>query len=180
VRFAEILKPRIEYGRPIDIAKLPKERGKDPETVLQRPLEDHLSRLFKRFFESVPNPGREEPAKRRMQLRCRYQYDLNKPANENDLLVITVPIVMAPPFDFTIPDGKNPAGKSFPQSLTEAIKTWLDERNPSGKKGRFVFDISVYSSLDPAKLPVYRLSNLQLGVKKDRVKDEWVFSSTLE
>jgi hypothetical protein len=134
----------------------------------------------KRFFESVPNPGGEEPAKRRIQLTCRYQYDLNKPANENDLLVIMVPIVMAPPFDFTIPDGKNPAGKSFSQSLTEAIKTWLDEGNPSGKKRRFVFGISVYSSLDPAKLPVYRLSNLQLGVKKDRVKDEWVFSSTLE
>jgi hypothetical protein len=28
VRFAEILKPRIEYGRRIDIAKLPKEQGK--------------------------------------------------------------------------------------------------------------------------------------------------------
>lgn len=139
VRFAEILKPRIEYGRSIDIAKLPKEQGKDPETVLQRPLEDHLSRLFKRFFESVPNPGGEEPAKRRMQLTCPYQYDLNKPANENDLLVITVPIVMAPPFDFTIPDGKNPAGKSFPQSLTEAIKTWLDERNPVRKEGPVCF-----------------------------------------
>ena len=176
VRFAEILKPRLEYARPIDIAKLPSELGKDPEAILQRPLEDHLSRLFKRFFESAGQQG----VKRRMQLTCRYQYDLNKPANENDLLVITVPIVMAPPFDFTIPDGKNPAGKSFPQSLTEAIKRWLDERNPSGKKSRFVFDISVYSSLDPAKLPVYRLSNLQLGVKKDPVKGEWVFSSSLE
>ena len=178
VRFAEILKPRLEYGRPIDIAKLPKEQGKDPETVPQKPLEDHLSRLFKRFFESVPNPGGKEPAKRRMQLTCRYQYDLNKPANENDLLVITLPIVMAPPFNFYIPDDKNPPGKGFPQSLTEAIKTWLDERNPSAKKGRFLFDISVYSSLDSAKLPIYRVSNLQLGVKKDRVKGEWVFSST--
>jgi hypothetical protein len=161
VRFAEILKPRLDYARPIDIAKLPKERGKDSEAVLQRPLEDHLSRLFERFFESAGKQG----AKRRMQLTCRYQYNLNKPANENDLLVITVPIVMAPPFDFTIPDGKNPVGKSFPQSLTEAIKTWLDERNPSGKNARFVFDISVYSSIGEAKLPVYRASNLQLSLK---------------
>ena len=57
VRFAEILKPRIEYGRTIDIAKLPKEQGKDPDTVLQQPLVDHLSRLFKRFFESCPIPA---------------------------------------------------------------------------------------------------------------------------
>ena len=80
---------------------------------------------------------------------------------------ITLPIIMAPPFDFTIPDGKDAAGKPFPQSLAEAIKAWLDERHPSGKNGRFVFDISVYSSIGESKLPIYRLRNLRLGVKKD-------------
>ena len=80
------------------------------------------------------------------------------------MLVITLPIVMAPPFDFNIPDGKNETG-DFVQSLSEAIKNWLDDRHPSGKNGRFVFDISVYSSIGPAKLPVYRPSDLQLSLK---------------
>ena len=78
---------------------------------------------------------------------------------------------MAPPFDFTIPDGKNAAGEFFPQSLTKAIKTWLEERNPSGKNGRFVFDISVYSSLGEAKLPVYRASNLPLRLEDIKPKE---------
>ena len=51
------------------------------------------------------------------------------------------------------------------QSLSEAIKNWLDDRHPSGKKGRFVFDVSVYSRISPAKLPVYHLSDLQLSLK---------------
>jgi hypothetical protein len=79
---------------------------------------------------------------------------------------------MAPPFDFAIPDGKNKTG-SFPQSLTDAIKTWLEERYPSGKNSRFVFDISVYSNIGAAKLPVYRVSDLQLKLAdiKDPVEE---------
>jgi len=172
VRFAEILTPRLEHGQPIDVAMLPKKPGENPETVLQRPLEDHLSRLFERFFESAGGQG----AKRRMQLTCRYQYDLNKPSKEADLLVITLPIVMAPPFDFTIPDGKNETG-SFPQSLSDSIKNWLDDRHPSGKNGRFVFDVSVYSSIGATKLPVYRVSNLQLRLEDIEPKKDPDFHS---
>ncbi len=173
VRFAEILKPRLEYGQPIDIAKLPEEPRDDltAPSLADHPasLEDHLARLFKRLFETV------KTAARRIQLTCRYQYDLDNPSEQVDPLVITLPIVMAPPFDFTIPDGKNETGRFFPQSLSEAIKDWLDDRHPSGKNGRFVFDISVYSSLGDAKLPVYRVSNLQLSlkdIKKDPVEGE--------
>ena len=54
---------------------------------------------------------------------------------------------------------------SFRSPSATAIKNWLDDRHPSGKNGRFVFDISVYSSLGTAKLPVYRVSNLQLRLE---------------
>jgi hypothetical protein len=110
----------LEYGRAIDIAKLAAKLPENLETVVPPSLKDHLSRLFKRFFESAGEDG----VKRRMQLTCRYQYDLNKPVNENDLLVITLPIVMAPPFDFTIPDGKNETG-IFPSRSATRSRTGL-------------------------------------------------------
>lgn len=90
--------------------------------------------------------------------------------------MITLPIVMAPPFDFTIPDGKNETG-SFPQSLSDSIKNWLDDRHPSGKNGRFVFDVSVYSSIGATKLPVYRVSNLQLRLEDIEPKKDPDFHS---
>jgi hypothetical protein len=168
VRFAEILKPRLECGQAIGIAMLPEKPGKNLDTATERSLKDHLDRLFKRFLESAGGDG----VKRRIQLTCRYQYDLDNPSEHVDPLVITLPIVMAPPFDFAIPDGKNKTG-SFPQSLTDAIKTWLEERYPSGKNSRFVFDISVYSNIGAAKLPVYRVSDLQLKLAdiKDPVEE---------
>ena len=162
VRFAEILKPRLDCGQAIDIAMLPEKPGKNLDTATERSLKDHLELLFKRFFESVkPKSGDEETVKRRIQLTCRYEYDLGNPSEHVDPLLITLPIVMAPPFDFAIPDGKNKTG-SFLQSLIDAINTWLEKRHPSGKDARFVFDISVYSNIGAAKLPVYRVSDLQL------------------
>ena len=164
VRFAEILTPRLECGQAINIAKLPEKPAKNLDAAAKRSLKDHLALLLKRIFESVKKDSGDKKAARRIQLTCRYQYDLNKPPKEADSLVITLPIVMAPPFDFNIPDGKNETG-DFIQSLSEAIKNWLDDRHPSGSNGRFVFDISVYSRISPAKLPVYRVSNLQLSLK---------------
>ena len=162
-------KPRIEYGRPIDIAELPKEQGKDPETVLQRPLEDHPSRLFKRFFESAPNPGREAEAPHTayVSLPIRSQ----QAGERNDLLVITVPIVMAPAVRFHDPlTARTQQGKAS-RSPHRGDQDMARRTQPVRKEGPVCFRrISVYSSLDPAKLPVYRLSNLQLGVKKDRVR----------
>ena len=173
VRFAEVLKPRLEYGQEIDIAKLPKKPGANLDTPAQQPLKDHLALLFKRFFESVePNPDDEEMVKRRIQLTCRYEYDLGNPSEHVDPLLIALPIVMAPPFDFAIPEGKNKTG-SFLQSLIDAMNTWLEKRRPSGKDPRFIFDISLYSSIGTAKLPVYRVSNLQLrldDIKEDPVE----------
>ena len=177
IRFPEILTPLLEYAGPIDIARLPNEPGKYLDQAEKRSLEDHLILLFKRFFESV-GQSRDAIEGRRIQLTCRYQYDLDHAPSylsgeDADSLLITLPIVMAPPFDFHIPADYadcDEDGSSFICSLSAAIDVWFKARYPSRRNGRLTFDISVYSTLgDAGKLPIYRVNDLRL--KLDDVID---------
>jgi hypothetical protein len=173
VRFPEILTPLLECDKKIDIARIPSAPDGTPDEDRKKPLEGHLARLFERFFESVAeNLDEEETEGRRIQLTCRYQYDLDHPPydlggdGDANSLPITLPIVMAPPFDFIVPTDLRSCGEnlfSFLCSLSGAIKGWFEGRYPSTNNGRFTFDISVYSTLGAAgRLPIYRMKNLQL------------------
>jgi hypothetical protein len=173
VRFPEILTPLLECDKNIDIARIPSAPGGTPDADREKPLEGHLARLFERFFESVAeNLTEEETEGRRIQLTCRYQYDLDHPPyglggdGDANSLPITLPIVMAPPFDFIVPTDSRSCGEnlfSFLCSLSGAIKDWFEGHYPSRNNGRFNFDISVYSTLgDSGRLPIYRLKSLQL------------------
>jgi hypothetical protein len=173
VRFPEILTPLLECDKKVDIARIPSAPDGTPGEDREKPLEGHLARLFERFFESVAeNLDEEETEERRIQLTCRYQYDLDHPPydlggdDDANSLPITLPIVMAPPFDFIVPTDLRSCGEnlfSFLCSLSGAIKGWFEGRYPSTNNGRFTFDISVYSTLGAAgRLPIYRMKNLQL------------------
>ena len=185
VRFPEILTPLLACDQVIDIARLPEKPGGTPDTTTNKPLKAHLARLFTRFFESVAkNPANQDTNTRRIQLTCRYQYDLDHPPydldeddefaeGEADALRITLPIVMAPPYDFKVQadyeerEGNPP---NFLRSLSEAIRIWFSGRYPSTNNGRFILEISVYSTLgDAGKLPIYRINNLLLTL--DDVSD---------
>lgn len=181
VRFPEILTPLLKCDLEIDIARLPEKPGENPDATTEKPLEGHLARLFERFFESVEaNLPNEKTDTRRIQLTCRYQYDLDHPpydvGDNEGSLPITLPIVMAPPYDFKVRtdyEGCVKNSSSFLCSLSKAIKIWfsgdsqsMGGRYPSRENGRFIFDIAVYSTLgDAGKLPIYRINSLLLMLK---------------
>jgi hypothetical protein len=180
VRFPEILTPLLKYDAEIDIARIPAKPGGTQDEMVKKPLEGHLARLFGRFFESVAkNLDEEMTDERRIQLTCRYRYDLDHPpygfgdVGDADSLPVTLPIVMAPPFNFTVRTDYMTCvnnSNSFLCKLSEAIKVWFGRRYPSKNNGRFIFEISVYSTLgDGGKLPIYRMNNLALIL--DEVSD---------
>ncbi|MBS1913511.1 MAG: hypothetical protein JST22_16105 [Bacteroidetes bacterium] len=158
VRFGSLLTPLIEYDRPILIRDL----GPNPGV---RTIGEHVSAMFTAFFEGLWQQN--DPAIcRRIMATCRYDYQLDSASVAADPVVVTLPIHMAPPFEFVIPydEGELP-DDTFTYAATDSITTWFNKRYPERGHGVLVFDISVYSSLSASdKLPVYRISNLQLSL----------------
>jgi hypothetical protein len=160
VRFANLLTPLLDYKERINIATL------DPAQPQFDYLINHLRMLFTKYFENVAEP--EQVTSRKVKLSCSYLYSIGGMGGGlQEPLVVTLPVRLAPPFDFVIPDdcGKDcETFNSFICRLTESILDWFRTNRPSRDEGEFLFDVATYSSLSDSKLPVYRLEELYLKV----------------
>jgi LysM repeat protein len=156
VRFSNIVTPLLDYSEGFNIAKLVSEQS-EPKTLLA-----HLNGLFTQLFAEIST----ETGKRMIKVICSYRYQFREAAEEENIEV-NLPILLVAPFEFEIPadwsmdcELKEPG---FICKLSKAVKDgWYEKYKPSTAHGKFIFDISVYSSLSDSKLPVLRLRNLYL------------------
>lgn len=159
VQFANKLVPLLDCGKSFSIASI------GGTTPVKRSLEEQLANLFSNLF---PNTGTAYQVQ--VKLGCSYTYLLSK---DSLLPPVTLPVLLSTPFsfnvpgDYTIPAGGCPsqydANSAFVCRLGNAIRSWYNGNLPSKEEGKFIFDISVFSLLNPEQqLPLLRLSNLQL------------------
>lgn len=155
VRFAKPLTPIIEYAELLDIGDL--------GTPSRVSFIEHLQRLFEELFRNVPQDGTES---RTLRLALRYVYRINPDVTElTEPLYVTLPVILSPSFDFFVPSDASTMCEELPSyicSLDGAVATWFSERSPATDEAVFVFDIAVFSTLAGGKLPIYRVSDLQL------------------
>jgi hypothetical protein len=159
VQFANKLVPLLDCGKSFNIASV------GGTTPVKRSIEAQLANLFSNLF-----PRTENAYQVQVKLGCSYSYSLSAGSL---LPPVTLPVLLSTPFsfnvpdDYTIPAGGCPsqydAGSSFVCRLGSAIRSWYGGNLPSQQGGMFVFDVSVFSLLNPEQqLPLLRLSNLQL------------------
>ncbi len=158
VRFAVPVTPLLATGKQFDVAMLAEPRSKT--------LQEHIGWMFDKVFEGVPRP-QDNTEVRKVRIDVSYYYQVNPTVAGSDAIYVTLPIVMAPPFDFVFErdllEDCPPATMTC--GLAETLAAWLTARSPSREDAGFVFDISVFSSLgDAGKLPIFRVSNLTLAV----------------
>ncbi|HVZ41237.1 MAG TPA: LysM peptidoglycan-binding domain-containing protein [Candidatus Kapabacteria bacterium] len=161
VRFGSLLTPLIEYDGTINVGSL------NPAEPSPKGIRSHIGTLFTKFFEGIQNPAPNET--RSIRVDCRYEYRLGNPYGIVNPMIVTLPIVMSPPFDFRIHADEDTAcpqqATTFACALADAITTWYYARLPERDQGRFIFDIAVYSSLgNTGKLPIYHVKSLRLNL----------------
>lgn len=159
VQFANKLVPLLDSGKSFNIASI------GGSTPVKRTLEAQLANLFKNLFPDTGTPYQVQ-----VKLGCSYNYLLS---SGSLLPPVTLPVLLSPPFsfgvpgDYTIPASGCPTqyseGSAFVCRLSSAIRSWFSSNLPSKQGGIFIFDVSVFSLLNPEQqLPLLRLSNLQL------------------
>lgn len=125
------------------------------------PLVSILGDFFATLF-SVISTGTQK-----IKLGVSYAYTLTvDPASP----AITLPVYITPPVDFHIPGdytvtpgcADTPNGASFVCQLAYYLAKWLTDADPVENNARFLFDLSIYSSLDTSQMPLVRIRDLYL------------------
>lgn len=161
VQFANKLVPLLDCGKNFNIASI------GGTTPVKRSIEAQLANLFSNLFPKMDNAYQVQ-----VKLGCSYTYSLSA---GSQLPPVTLPVLLSTPFSFNVPDDYTiPAGgcpsdynaaSAFVCRLGSAIRSWYKDNLPSKHEGMFVFDISVFSLLNPEQqLPLLRLSSLQLAL----------------
>ena len=158
VQFRNSLTPLLDTSKLINIAKVPSGSAE------RRTLLEHLTELFKAFFKGSPSQ------QQLVKLEARYSYAL---AAATSAPPIELPLLMVPPTEFDIPSDWQKlaahegvmAADAFLGTIAEKVKRWFEiTRNPSSRSGRFLFDLSAFSSLSNNTQPLVRLRNLYLDL----------------
>lgn len=162
VRFSNKLIPLLSSDDIFDIARISNEAG----TTL--PLAQQLANFFSTFFTY------DELDEQLVKLSVSWNYPLL--ASSGDLLpAIELPVLMAAPFTFEIPeDYTMPSGGCQPEfsesdpfvcRLAQTLKIWYSQHRPVSNGAWFQIDIAVFSSLSESKLPMIELKNIVLYYK---------------
>lgn len=162
VKFSNKLVPLLSNDDVIDIAKLTNEAGANLSLAQQ------LSNFLQAFFSY------DELKEQLTKLSVTWNYPLINDPN-NLMPGIQLPVLLATPFNFEIPeDYVIPNGGCQPVftdadplvcRLSNAIKVWFSQLNPVTSNAWLQFDISVFSSLSESKLPLINLKNIVLYYK---------------
>lgn len=156
VKFPNKLVPLLDNRQPIDI-----KAEVNPSGDLWT-----FGEYLKAFFEKLLS--KEKVDAQTVKLECSYAYNIQK---DSVLPEIKLPILMAPPTEFSIPaDFDLNDSTSFVSKLAANIQTWFDENQPADQNAneRFLFDLAVFSKIESSKLPIVRLRNVFLN--RDDVK----------
>ncbi len=162
VKFSNKLVPLLSNDDVIDIAKLTNEAG------VNLPLAQQISNFLQIFFSY------DEIKEQLTKLSVTWNYPLINDPN-SFMPDIQLPILLATPFNFEIPedytipqDGCQPVytdADPLVCRLSNAIKVWFSQNNPVTVNAWIQFDISVFSSLSETKLPLIDLKNIILYYK---------------
>lgn len=163
VRFVNIVTPMIDSTEPVNIAEI---QPVNPATT----LEYYLCVMFKALFApSGSLRGGQESGSRTIRVGCTYGYDIlaSEAASDSHQVIVTVPVLHTPPFEFNLStdvgsDCTVAPTSGFVCQLGQAIRTWFSGYNPSTTGGVFTFDMSVFAGLSQTNLPVLRLRDLFL------------------
>ncbi|MDF1866847.1 MAG: hypothetical protein P1U70_18585 [Saprospiraceae bacterium] len=123
---------------------------------------EYLKAFFKKLLD------KEKADTQTIKLECSYAYQIQEGSG---LPEIKLPILMAPPTDFSLPsDYDLNDSSSFVSKLAANIQTWFDENQPADQNTneRFLFDVAVFSKIEASKMPIVRLRNVILN--RDDVK----------
>nr|WP_315419906.1 LysM peptidoglycan-binding domain-containing protein [uncultured Pedobacter sp.] len=168
VKFSNKLVPILNNDYIFDIAELM------AVPTAPHSLGELLANFFAVFF------AKDELDQQLIKLSATWNYPIlqSESIQTNPLVLpaaIQLPILLAPPFNFSIPaDFTIPSGgcsatvspaDSFVCKLSAAIKTWYGQNNPTTANAWIQLDVSVFSSLTEVKLPLIELKNIILFYK---------------
>ncbi|WP_440067484.1 LysM peptidoglycan-binding domain-containing protein [Tenacibaculum discolor] len=162
IRFSNKLIPLLSNNTEINIAKIIDEKG---STVS---LSEHLVTFFKTFFTY------DELQQQTIKITGYWNYYLQEKEG-SDLPPVQLPILLYTPFSFDIPkdytipnegcSGEITSTTPFVCQLAKALEKWYENKKPAITDAYFSFDLSVFSEVEGANLPLIQLSNLVLPYK---------------
>ncbi|MGG6231466.1 LysM peptidoglycan-binding domain-containing protein [Tenacibaculum sp. SDUM215027] len=162
IRFSNKLIPLLSNNTEINIAKIIDEKG---STVS---LSEHLATFFKTFFTY------DELQQQTIKITGYWNYYLQEKEG-SDLPPVQLPILLYTPFSFDIPkdytipnegcSGEITSTTPFVCQLAKALEKWYENKKPATTDAYFSFDLSVFSEVEGANLPLIQLSNLVLPYK---------------
>lgn len=171
VAFTNSVTPFVEYNKSVDIIDvLNLDRGKELSYYLLNMLETIL-----KTASLAPDASGE----RRLKIDCRYAFPIASTtgvSNYDDAFMPLNPAMLVR--SFNVPNTDQAAAltewvgsSSSSSTYAGAIADWVSgkglvfgaDTTPQGNK--LIFDITLYAQLSDSKLPVLRLSNLQLTIK---------------
>jgi len=153
VRFANPAAPLIDH---FDVLPL----------VVESTLADCLSRFFTELFHV--DPDSPLAGERQIKLTCRYGYSIagDTPLLQDEL-VASLPLLHSPEQAFDLARDWDPnRPESYVNRLANALKAWFEKHQPATDGGRFQIDLSVFAALNQSNLPVLRLRDIRIGLKK--------------
>lgn len=143
VKFYTKLLTLLDGSPMIDITSI------DSNGTANRSLAENMSVLLKALTKGV------ESCTLSMKLNCEYSYMIPETA-----LPVTVPVLLATPFDLNVVD----KGATFARDLATSLQTWLTNKISGTPNGTFLFELNVFSSFDPNVL-IFKLP-LSLNLQK--------------
>jgi hypothetical protein len=134
--------------------------------TIESTLVDCLSRFFIELFHI--DPGNPPDGERQIKLTCRYGYSIagDTPLLQDDL-VASLPLLHSPEQAFNLAWDWDPnRTESYVNRLANALDSWFQEHQPATAGGRYQIDLSVFAALNQSNLPVLRLRDIRIGLKK--------------
>ena len=138
--------------------------------VLPLAVESTLVVCLRRFFIELFHIDPDSPpaGERQIKLTCRYGYSIagDTPLLQDDL-VASLPLLHSPEQAFNLFwdwDPNRPG--SYVNRLANALDSWFQKHQPATDGGRYQIDLSIFAVLNQSNLPVLRLRDIRIGLKK--------------
>ncbi len=152
---------QISINIKTEIEAYQKKQGLDEEAIATNLASYGLKHYLRDFFKLLLDKGQGDDVQS-IKLECGYAYQIK--AN-SELPEIVLPILLAPPTDFSLPaDLDDTDEQSFISKLATAIEAWFNQNQPADHNlnERFLLDVSIFSKVNDSKLPIVRLRNVFL------------------
>lgn len=161
VSFTNRVSPFITNDEPWDLATL-----HSPDNQAQdKPLLEHMELMLRLIAPDTSALAIDYEVR----LSCRYAFSLAMGTGLNVDLKSTLPILMGLRLS---PSATTTAGDSllaaYPKMLTDEIKLWLRQNDPSHQNASLLFSVNLFSKLDPnslTSLPMLRIKHLELKLE---------------